>query len=204
MTSLVKKIGATSLEKIAVILRYLPSQRTGEFLACLPPDVKAELLERVQSDAFLQSLHQIEAGLDQELKTYFMENGLKKEGKGEGQLFTQMLDQDPQLSETMEVVKKRGALKDDRRLKKYFSTFDDFLAANTADITRCLQELDNQSLAMVLKSLPKDRQEKMFALLPNLRKNVVREQMIALGSGELNLAPAMNELMKIYRNQLKV
>ena len=203
MRELLRNVGENSIENLAVILQYLPVKRTKEFLSFLSADIKASLLEKMTVPAFLKSLAPLEKDIDKKLNAYVQTAKMQKKGKNENQLFTQLLDYDASLESTMKALKTRGVLKEDKRIKKYFSTFDDFMREDVSVISSCMQELDNHNFAVLLKGMDKENQSKLLAGSPSLRRNILRDEMLVLGNTEIDKTAAIHEIMRIYRNTMK-
>lgn len=203
LVDVIRILGNDALEHLAIVLQYLPTSRTQEFLSLLSAETKAKLLEKMAQPAFLHSLASMEKDVDKKINTYAQSTQVRKKGKSETQLFTQVLENDASLEDTMKAVKERGALAQDKRLKKYFATFEDFMKEEASVISRCMQELDNRSFATLLKGLDKEKQAKLLMGIPALRKNILRDEMAVVGNSETEKTTAMQAVMRTYRNAMK-
>ncbi len=203
LVDVVQILGNDVVEYLAIVLQYLPTSRTQEFLSLLSADTKAKLVEKVAQPAFLHSLASMERDVDKKINTYAKLAQIRKKGKSENQLLTQVLDYDATLEETMKALKERGLLAQDKRFKKYFATFEDFMKEEATVISRCVKELDNRNFAVLLKGLDKEKQAKLLMGIPALRKNILRDEMAVAENSEIEKTSAMQTVMRAYRNAIK-
>jgi flagellar motor switch protein FliG len=184
----------TSPEALAEFLRNEQPELIAAILFHLPPRFAAETLSRLSEEQKIMAVECMSrgvnisnAGADAVLEALELalssQSGVGEDGHARAVEFTaQVLNQMD--SETASRVVERIRAQDPERaraIEQEMFHFEDLLRLDRRTLNTVLSEIKPESIAMALKGIDRDRQQVVLAGLSDENREVVREEMDALG-----------------------
>ncbi len=168
-------------QTIALILAHLPSSKGSEILAGLPPAKQLEVVTRVANmeQTNPEVIREVEKGLEQRLSGIVSQQFQKVGGV---QAVAEMLNLADRATE-------KGILEsleqDDpdlvEQIRRLMFVFEDILLVNDKGIQTVLKEIDNNELALALKTASPEMKEKIFANMSERAAQLIKEDMEYMG-----------------------
>jgi flagellar motor switch protein FliG len=187
-------------QTIALILAHLPSSKGSEILAGLPPAKQIEVVTRVANmeQTNPEVIREVEKGLEQRLSGIVSQQFQKVGGV---QAVAEMLNLADRSTE-------RGILEtleqDDpdlvEQIRRLMFVFEDILLVNDKGIQALLKEVDNNELALALKTASEEMKEKIFSNMSERAAQLIREDMEYMGPVRLSdVEAAQQKIVDIVR-----
>jgi flagellar motor switch protein FliG len=187
-------------QTIAVILSHLQPQQSAEILKGLPQDKKVEVVKRIcaMEHTNPEVVRQIEGVLEQRLAglvthEYQETGGVNAVAEilnvvdraSEKSILESLEEEDPELVE---------------QIRKLMFVFEDLLKVNDKGIQAVLKEVDNEELAMALKTASPQVQDKVFKNMSERAAELIREEMEYMGPVRLaDVEAAQQSIINVVR-----
>ena len=187
-------------QTIALIASHLDQDRASEILVGLPSDKQIEVVRRVanmeQTNPDL--VQEVEAGLEDRLANMLSSSSERVGGVKAVAEVLNLCDRNTErtIMEGME-VDSPDLVENIRRL---MFVFEDVRFVNDRGIQTVLKEIDNDMLALALKTATEDLREKIFSNMSERAAEVVREDMEFMGPVRLSdVEAAQQKIVDIVR-----
>ncbi len=187
-------------QTIALILAHLPSSKGSEILAGLPPAKQIEVVTRVANmeQTNPEVIREVEMGLEQRLSGIVSQQFQKVGGV---EAVAEMLNlagraTEKGILETLEA--------DDpdlvEQIRRLMFVFEDILLINDKGIQAVLKEIDNEELALALKTASEDMKNKIFGNMSERAATLIREDMEYMGPVRLSdVEAAQQRIVDVVR-----
>ncbi len=168
-------------QTIAMILCYLPADKAGEVLAGLPSAKQIEVVKRVANMEQTNPavIREVEQGLEHRLSA-IVNQSLEKVGgvttvaemlnladrATEKAILEGLEAEDPELVES---------------IRRLMFVFEDILQVQDRGIQSVLKEIENDELALALKTASEELKEKLFRNMSDRAADLIREEMEYMG-----------------------
>jgi flagellar motor switch protein FliG len=168
-------------QTIAMILCYLPSDKASEVLAGLPSAKQIEVVKRVANmeQTNPQVIREVEQGLEHRLSAIVNQSFEKVGGvttvaemlnladrATEKAILEGLEAEDPELVES---------------IRRLMFVFEDILQVQDRGIQAVLKEVENDELALALKTASEELKEKLFRNMSDRAADLIREEMEYMG-----------------------
>lgn len=168
-------------QTIALILSHLPSARAAEILVGLPRPKQIEVVTRVANmeQTSPEVIKEVEKGLEQRLSGIVSQRFQKVGGveavaemlnladrSTEKQIFESLETEDPDLVE---------------QIRRLMFVFEDILLVNDKGIQAVLKEIDNDDLALALRTASEELKQKIFKNMSERASQLIQEDMEYMG-----------------------
>ncbi|MBP5160381.1 MAG: flagellar motor switch protein FliG, partial [Lachnospiraceae bacterium] len=164
-------------QTIALILSYLPAQQAAQIIGALPPDKQSDVAKRIalMDRTSPDVIHEVEQVLEKKLVSLVNQDYTIAGGVDAVVEILNTVDRatEKHILETLEIEEPELA---DEIRKKMF-VFEDILTLDDRSIQRVLREVDNNELAVALKSAGENVQEAIFNNLSKRLAVMIREDM---------------------------
>ena len=187
-------------QTIALILSYLSSGQAATIIAALAPEKQADVARRIaQMDRTSPDvIKEVEKVLEQKLSSLVNQDYTIVGGVDSIVEILNTVDRgtEKHIMETLEIEEPELA---DEIRKKMF-VFEDILSLDDKSIQRVLREVDNNELAVALKSANEDVQSAIFNNLSKRLATMIREDMDFMGPVRLkDVEEAQQKIVSIIR-----
>jgi len=173
-------------QTIALILSHLPSSKASEVLAGLGPNRQLEVISRIchMEQTSPEVIGEVERGLKSRFSTIACQ---KLEEIGGVETAAEMLNlvdrtTEKAILEQMEVQDPELA----ENIRRLMFVFEGILLVDDKGIQALLKEIDNQDLALALKTASEALKEKIFANMSERASNLIKEEMEYMGPVRLS------------------
>ncbi len=168
-------------QTIALILCHMPHYKASEILVGLPIGKQVEVIKRIANmeQTNPEVIKQVEQGLESRLSSMLMQSMEKAGGidtvaevlnladrATEKAIMEGLESEDPDLVE---------------QIRRLMFVFEDVLLVNDKGIQSVLKEVDNDELAMALKTASEPLKEKMFGNMSERAAQLIKEEMEFMG-----------------------
>ena len=187
-------------QTIALILSYLSSGQAATIIAALAPEKQADVARRIaQMDRTSPDvIKEVEKVLEQKLSSLVNQDYTIVGGVDSIVEILNTVDRgtEKHIMETLEIEEPELA---DEIRKKMF-VFEDILSLDDKSIQRVLREVDNNELAIALKSANEDVQSAIFNNLSKRLATMIKEDMDFMGPVRLkDVEEAQQKIVSIIR-----
>ena len=187
-------------QTIALILSYLSSGQAATIIAALAPEKQADVARRIaQMDRTSPDvIKEVEKVLEQKLSSLVNQDYTIVGGVDSIVEILNTVDRgtEKHIMETLEIEEPELA---DEIRKKMF-VFEDILSLDDKSIQRVLREVDNNELAVALKSANEDVQSAIFNNLSKRLATMIKEDMDFMGPVRLkDVEEAQQKIVSIIR-----
>lgn len=173
-------------QTIALILAHLPSSKGSEILAGLPPAKQIEVVTRVANmeQTNPEVIREVEKGLEQRLSGIVSQQFQKVGGVAAVAEMLNLADRATEkgILETLE--------QDDpdlvEQIRRLMFVFEDILLVNDKGIQALLKEIDNNELALALKTASPEMKQKVFSNMSERAAQLIKEDMEYMGPVRLS------------------
>jgi flagellar motor switch protein FliG len=173
-------------QTIALILSHLPSSKGSEILSGLPPAKQIEVVTRVANmeQTNPEVIREVEKGLEQRLSG-IMSQQFQRVGGVEA--VAEMLNLSDRATEKG-ILETLEAEDPDlvEQIRRLMFVFEDILLIDDRGIQSVLKEIENNELALALKTASEEMKEKIFKNMSERAANLIREEMEYMGPVRLN------------------
>ncbi len=187
-------------QTIALILAHLPSSKGSEILAGLSPAKQIEVVTRVANmeQTNPEVIREVEKGLEQRLSGIVSQQFQKVGGVEAVAEMLNLADRATEkgILETLEA--------DDpdlvEQIRRLMFVFEDILLVNDKGIQALLKEIDNDELALALKTASPEMKEKIFANMSERAAQLIKEDMEYMGPVRLSdVEAAQQRIVDVVR-----
>ena len=187
-------------QTIALILSYLSSNQAATIIAALAPEKQADVAKRIaQMDRTSPDvIKEVEKVLEQKLSSLVNQDYTIVGGVDSIVEILNTVDRgtEKHIMETLEI--EEPELADEIRRKMF--VFEDILSLDDKSIQRVLREVDNNELAIALKSANEEVQNVIFKNLSKRLATMIREDMDFMGPVRLkDVEEAQQKIVNIIR-----
>jgi flagellar motor switch protein FliG len=168
-------------QTIALILSHLPYHKSAEILAGLPNQKQIEVVKRVANmeQTNPEVIREVEKGLEARLSNMLSQSFEKAGGVESVAEMLNLIDR------TTEKGIMEGLESEDpdlvEQIRRLMFVFEDILLVNDKGIQAVLKEVDNDELALALKTASEDLRTKIFKNMSERAAALVREDMEYMG-----------------------
>ncbi|MCR4779082.1 MAG: flagellar motor switch protein FliG [Lachnospiraceae bacterium] len=187
-------------QTIALILSYLPPAQSAAVISSLPPDKQSDVAKRIaQMDRTSPDvIKEVENVLEKKLNSLVNQDYTIVGGVDAIVEILNTVDRgtEKHIMENLEI--EEPELADEIRRKMF--VFEDILSLDDKSIQRVLREVDNNDLAVALKSANEDVQTAIFNNLSKRLATMIREDMEFMGPVRLkDVEEAQQKIVNIIR-----
>lgn len=187
-------------QTIALILAHLPPSMGSEILAGLAPAKQIEVVARVANmeQTNPEVIREVERGLEQRLAG-IMSQRFQKVGGVEA--VAEILNRADRATEKG-ILETLEAEDPDlvEQIRRLMFVFEDILLVNDKGIQALLKEVDNEELALALKTASEDMKQKIFNNMSERAATLIREDMEYMGPVRLSdVESAQQRIVDIVR-----
>ncbi len=187
-------------QTIALILSYLPAAQAAQIIGALPPDKQSDVAKRIalMDRTSPDVIHEVEQVLEKKLVSLVNQDYTIAGGVDAVVEILNTVDRatEKHILETLEIEEPELA---DEIRKKMF-VFEDILTLDDRSIQRVLREVDNNELAVALKSAGENVQEAIFKNLSKRLAVMIREDMEFMGPVRMkDVEEAQQKIVNIIR-----
>ncbi len=187
-------------QTIALIASHLDQDRASEILVGLPSDKQIEVVRRVanmeQTNPDL--VHEVEAGLEDRLANMLSSSSERVGGVKAVAEVLNLCDRNTErnIMDGMEIDNPELV----ENIRRLMFVFEDIRFVNDRGIQAVLKEIDNDQLALSLKTASDDLKEQIFSNMSERAADVVREDMEYMGPVRLSdVEGAQQRIVDIVR-----
>src|SRR6476646_8436688 len=168
-------------QTIALILAHLPSQKASEILVGLPSQKQIEVVKRVANmeQTNPEVIKEVERGLEHRLSDIVSQTFEKAGGVETVAEILNLADRSTEKgimegleSEDPDLVE---------QIRRLMFVFEDILLVNDKGIQAVLKEVDNEELALALKTASQDLKDKIFKNMSERAAQLIQEDMQYMG-----------------------
>ncbi|MBN2374901.1 MAG: flagellar motor switch protein FliG [Sedimentisphaerales bacterium] len=187
-------------QTIALILAHMPDHRSAEILSGLPQQKQVEVVKRIASmeQTNPEVIKEVEAGLENRLsdivsQTFDKAGGIEaaagilnlSDRSTEKGILESLETDDPDLVE---------------QIRRLMFIFEDIMLVNDKGIQAVLKEVDNEELALSLKTASEDLKNKIFNNMSERAAQLIKEDMEYMGPVRLSdVESAQQKIVDIVR-----
>lgn len=187
-------------QTIALILAHLPSSKGSEILSGLPPAKQIEVVSRVANmeQTNPEVIREVEKGLEARLSG-IMSQQFQKVGGVEA--VAEMLNLADRSTEKG-ILEALEAEDPDlvEQIRRLMFVFEDILLVNDKGIQAVLKEIDNEELALALKTASEEMKQKIFSNMSERASQLIKEDMEYMGPVRLSdVEAAQQRIVDIVR-----
>jgi len=168
-------------QTIALILCHLPHYKSSEILAGLPMQKRIEVIKRIANmeQTNPEVIREVEKGLESRLSSMLMQSTEKAGGVN---TVAEMLNLADRASERA-IMERLEAEDPDlvEQIRRLMFVFEDILLVNDKGIQAVLKEVDNDEVALALKTASEELQQKIFTNMSERAASLIREEMEYMG-----------------------
>jgi flagellar motor switch protein FliG len=168
-------------QTIALILCHLPHYKSSEILAGLPMQKQIEVIKRIANmeQTNPEVIREVEKGLESRLSSMLMQSTEKAGGVN---TVAEMLNLADRASERA-IMERLEAEDPDlvEQIRRLMFVFEDILLVNDKGIQAVLKEVDNDEVALSLKTASEELQNKIFSNMSERAASLIREEMEYMG-----------------------
>jgi flagellar motor switch protein FliG len=168
-------------QTIALILAHLPSQKASEILVGLPSQKQIEVVKRVANmeQTNPEVIKEVERGLEHRLSDIVSQTFEKAGGVDTVAEILNLADRSTEkgIMEGLE-AEDPDLVESIRRL---MFVFEDILLVNDKGIQSVLKEIDNEELALALKTASEELKQKIFKNMSERASQLIQEDMQYMG-----------------------
>jgi flagellar motor switch protein FliG len=168
-------------QTIALVLSHLPATRAAEVLANLPTSKQLEVVTRVANmdNTSPEIVKEVEKGLEMRLSGLMEQTFQKCGGVESVAAILNLADRGTEKSilEALEV--EDPDLVD--QIRRLMFVFEDILLVNDKGIQSVLKEIENEDLALALKTATPELKEKIFRNMSERASQMIKEDMEFMG-----------------------
>lgn len=187
-------------QTIALILAHMGPQKSAEILTGLPQQKQSEVIKRIASmdQTNPEVIREVEKGLENRLSDIVSQTFDKAGGVEAAASILNLSDRSTEKSilESLET--------DDpdlvEQIRRLMFIFEDIMLVNDKGIQAVLKEVDNDELALSLKTASDELKEKIFSNMSERAAQLIREDMEYMGPVRLSdVESAQQKIVDIVR-----
>src|SRR5216684_8808347 len=187
-------------QTIALILAHLPAQKASEILVGLPSQKQIEVVKRIANmeQTNPEVIKEVERGLEHRLSDIVSQTFEKAGGVD---TVAEMLNLDDRSTEKG-IMEGLEAEDPDlvEQIRRLMFVFEDILLVNDKGIQSVLKEVDNEELALALKTASEDLKQKIFKNMSERAAQLIQEDMQYMGPVRVSdVEQAQQKIVDIVR-----
>ena len=168
-------------QTIALITCHLPHHKAAEILGGLPVQKQVEVIKRIANmeQTNPEVIREVERGLESRLSSMLTQS---MEKAGGVETVAEMLNLTDRATEKT-IMEGLEAEDPDlvEQIRRLMFVFEDVLLVNDKGIQSVLKEVDNDELALALKTASEDLKEKIFSNMSERAASLIKEDMEFMG-----------------------
>jgi flagellar motor switch protein FliG len=168
-------------QTIALILAHLPSQKASEILVGLPSQKQIEVVKRVANmeQTNPEVIKEVETGLEHRLSDIVSQTFEKAGGVDTVAEILNLADRSTEkgIMEGLEAEDPDLV----EQIRRLMFVFEDILLVNDKGIQSVLKEVDNEELALALKTASEELKQKIFKNMSERAAQLIQEDMQYMG-----------------------
>ena len=187
-------------QTIALILSHLPSEKSSEILMGLAQQKQIEVIKRIAAmeQTNPEVISEVENGLEERLSDIVSQTFEKAGGVEAAAGILNLSDRSTEKSIL------EGLETDDpdlvEQIKRLMFVFEDILLVDDKGIQSVLKEIDNDELALALKTASEDMKEKIFGNMSQRASELIKEDMEYMGPVRLSdVEAAQQKIVDVVR-----
>jgi flagellar motor switch protein FliG len=187
-------------QTIALVLSYLPSGTASEILVGLPTDRQIEVVTRIANmdQTSPDVIKEVERGLEKRLAGLVSERFERVGGVSSVAEILNLAGRAAERAILEGLEQTEPSLVED--IRRLMFVFEDIGRVNDKGIQAVLKEVDNQELALALKTASEDLREKIFRNMSERAAQLIREEMEFMGPVRVtDVEAAQQKIVDIVR-----
>ncbi len=187
-------------QTIALIVSHLPHHKASEILGGLPTPKQIEVVKRVANmeQTNPEVINEVERGLEARLANMLNQSFEKIGGVDTVAEMLNLVDR------TTEKGIMEGLEAEDpdlvEQIRRLMFVFEDILLVNDKGIQAVLKEVDNEELALALKTASEELQDKIFRNMSERAAKLIQEDMEYMGPVRVSdVEPAQQRVVDVVR-----
>lgn len=187
-------------QTIALVLSHLPPAMASEILVGLPTERQVEVITRVarMDQTSPEIIKEVERGLEKRLAGLVTERFERVGGAGSVAEILNLAGRAAERSILEALEAQTPDLVED--IRRLMFVFEDILRVNDKGIQSVLKEIDNQELALALKTASDDLKDKIFKNMSERAATLIREEMEFMGPVRVSdVEAAQKKIVDIVR-----
>jgi flagellar motor switch protein FliG len=187
-------------QTIALILAHLPSQKASEILVGLPSQKQIEVVKRVANmeQTNPEVIKEVERGLEHRLSDIVSQTFEKAGGVDTVAEILNLADRSTEkgIMEGLEAEDPDLV----EQIRRLMFVFEDILLVNDKGIQSVLKEVDNEELALALKTASEELRQKIFKNMSERAAQLIQEDMQYMGPVRVSdVESAQQKIVDIVR-----
>jgi flagellar motor switch protein FliG len=187
-------------QTIALILAHLPSQKASEILVGLPSQKQIEVVKRVANmeQTNPEVIKEVERGLEHRLSDIVSQTFEKAGGVDTVAEILNLADRSTEkgIMEGLEAEDPDLV----EQIRRLMFVFEDILLVNDKGIQSVLKEVDNEELALALKTASEELKQKIFKNMSERAAQLIQEDMQYMGPVRVSdVEAAQQKIVDIVR-----
>ena len=187
-------------QTIALILAHLPSQKASEILVGLPGPKQIEVVKRVANmeQTNPEVIKEVERGLEHRLSDIVSQTFEKAGGVDTVAEILNLADRSTEkgIMEGLEAEDPDLV----EQIRRLMFVFEDILLVNDKGIQSVLKEVDNEALALALKTASEELKQKIFKNMSERASQLIQEDMQYMGPVRVSdVEQAQQKIVDIVR-----
>ncbi len=187
-------------QTIALILSHLQSEKAAEIIAGLPQQKQVEVIKRVSAmeQTNPEVIKEVERGLESRLADVVSQTFEKAGGVESAAEILNLADRSTEkgILESLETEDPDLV----EQIRRLMFVFEDIMLVNDKGIQSVLKEVDNDELALALKTASEELQAKMFNNMSERAAQLIKEDMDYMGPVRLtDVEVAQQKIVDIVR-----
>ncbi|MGD0463233.1 MAG: flagellar motor switch protein FliG [Tepidisphaeraceae bacterium] len=187
-------------QTIALILAHLPSQKASEILVGLPSQKQIEVVKRVANmeQTNPEVIEEVERGLEHRLSDIVSQTFEKAGGVDTVAEILNLADRSTEkgIMEGLEAEDPDLV----EQIRRLMFVFEDILLVNDKGIQSVLKEVENEELALALKTASEDLKQKIFKNMSERAAQLIQEDMQYMGPVRVSdVEAAQQKIVDIVR-----
>lgn len=187
-------------QTIALILAHLPAGKGSEILSGLPPAKQIEVVTRVANmeQTNPEVIREVEKGLEQRLSGLMTQRFQRAGGVETVAEMLNLADRSTEkgILEALEAEDPELV----EQIRRLMFVFEDILLVNDKGIQALLKEIENDELALALKTASDEMKEKIFSNMSDRAAQLIKEDMEYMGPVRLaDVESAQQRIVDVVR-----
>jgi len=187
-------------QTIALVLTHLESKQAAEILAGLPAEKQLEVVKRIAAMEHTnpEIVKEVEKGLESRLAAIVLQKYEKTGGYESVASILNLADRSTEKSILESLEEEEPELVEN--IRRLMFVFEDLILVNDKGIQQVLKEVDNEALALGLKTASDDLKDKIFRNMSERASSLIKEDMEYMGPVRLSdVEAAQQKIVDIVR-----
>ncbi|UCC28931.1 MAG: flagellar motor switch protein FliG [Phycisphaerales bacterium] len=187
-------------QTIALILSHLPADKASEILAGLPPNKQLEVVTRIANmeNTNPEVIKEVEKGLEMRLSGIMTQTFQKAGGVESVAEMLNLADRSTEKGILEALEGQDPDLVD--QIRRLMFVFEDILLVNDKGIQLVLKEIENEELALALRTASEELREKIFRNMSERAAQLIKEDMEYMGPVRVSdVEAAQQKIVEVVR-----